>query len=386
MLELGQVVKAIADMGMEARRREERVSDQMTVALQQASMNAEEWTAARERIDALPESPWQCAQAGAQPPATTRSLPFAAPPEYSALATDGSHIPLDRHAIAPCYLLNVGEIALHYGSGERPHMVSRATLHYKEEEIYSGTASGDPVPLSERMVTNKRLLAESAALAALIAQFHERTAVALVDDPLIVWTPAGESDDAQKKVIVEFCLMLDAGMQARMPVAGYVSRPGHRDVVGLLRKTLCPDGCTHLAGSPCRRIVHLTDAHLFARLLSPGDRSQVFGSSAPNQKHYPDDHKIGFFYVNTGAEIARVEVPRWVAADGDLLDRAHVLVHDQAAKGQGYPVALSEAHERAIVRGPERNAFFSLVEQSFIRQNLPIRTTRKAMSKRTPLV
>jgi len=387
MLELGQVVAQIGDMGAEVKQRTQRLTDQMATALQKADVSVDEWAATRARIDAMGPPQWQQWATIDLPPSTTYALPYPAPLTYTALATDGSQIPLDRHAMAPCYLLNVGMIALHYGTGERPLLESRATLHYKPEEIYSTSQSGEETPVSERWVATKRLLAESAALAELIAINHQRDATALVDDPLIVWTPTGESDEMQKRIIDEFCEMLNAGMNVRVPIAGYVSRPGHRDVVGTLRMTLCREGCTHGPNAPCRAIAHLSDAQLFSRLLSgPGDRSQAFGSHALNLKHYPPEHQICFFYLHVGAEVARVEIPQWVTVDKELLDKVHVAVYDQVVKGQGYPIALSEAHERAIVRGPERDAFFRLVEQSFIRQNLPIMTTRKSMSKRRPLV
>ena len=64
--------------------------------------------------------------------------------------------------------------------------------------------------------------------------------IALVDDPLVVWTPQGESEQEQRRVIDAFCQMLQSGQDAGNPhVAGYVSRPGHRDVIGALRLTLC---------------------------------------------------------------------------------------------------------------------------------------------------
>ncbi len=70
---------------------------------------------------------------------------------------------------------------------------------------------GDPVPLSDKIIANRRLLAESAALAALIAENKDRHAIALVDDPLIVWTPQGESEQEQRRVIDAFCQMLAGG-------------------------------------------------------------------------------------------------------------------------------------------------------------------------------
>ncbi|MBV9850775.1 MAG: DNA double-strand break repair nuclease NurA [Armatimonadetes bacterium] len=381
MLELSQVVMDIGRMGAEARKRQERLARQMQSALTQARLDDTEWASAMARQQGN-KPPWAVADCRGRAPGVAHVLPAAPPDRYTALATDGSQIPLDRHAVAPCYLLNVGEIALHYGSGERPRLTSKATLHYKDDEVYQ--EGGEGVPLSDKIIANRRLLAESAALADLIRENQGRCALALVDDPLILWTPQGESEAEQRRVIDEFCQMLKAAAQADTPVAGYVSRPGHKDVVGALRLTLCPENCPHDAKSPCAALASLTDAQLFAALLTrPGDRSPVFGSPARVLSLYPADQQIAFFYLNAGTEIARVEIPQWVEDDPQLLDRTHVLCHDQAGKGQGYPVALSEAHERAVVRAPERDAFFRLVEAAFVRESVPALTTRKALAKRT---
>ena len=384
MLELAQVIGDIQKMGAEARKRGDKTAVQMRTALAQAGLDPDTWAATRAQRESLPKPPFLAADCRDIPPSATVALPDGRPEVYTALATDGSQIPLDRHAVAPCYLINVGQIALHYGTGERPTLESAATLHYKDEDLYQTEGGGDPVPLSEKIVANRRLLAESAALAALIETHQDRDAVALVDDPLIVWTPQGEAEAEQKRIIDGFCKMLTAGQTHNTPVAGYVSRPAHKDVVGTLRLTLCEPGCSHAAQDVCAELASLTDVQLFSRLLlRPGDRSPVFGSTHPSLKLYPDDQRIAFFYLNAGPEIARVEIPAWVAEDADLTAQVHRLCFDQARKGQGYPIALAEAHERAIVRGPERDAFFRLVENAFVRENLPALQTRKALSKRT---
>ncbi len=371
-------------MSVEARRRGDRTQAQMQTALRQASLGPDAWMEALARRAAAPKAAWPAAQCP-EPPSVVKSLPGPAPETYTALATDGSQIPLDRHAVAPCFLLNVGKIVLHYGSGERPCLTSQATLHYKDEDIYLNDGEADAAVISEKEVATRRMLAESAALAALIAQHHTREAIALVDDPLIlVFADQREKTDDQRKIVEDFCAMLQAAQTARTPVVGYVSRPGARDVIGALRLTLCADDCAHDAQSPCTELARLIDAPLFARLLpQPGDRSPMFVSEARSLALYPHAQRILFFYLNVGTEIARIEIPQWVAEDAALLDRVHVLSYDQACKGQGYPVALAEAHERAVVRGPERAAFFQLVESAFVRADLPALQTRKALAKRT---
>jgi len=108
------------------------------------------------------------------------------------------------------------------------------------------------------------------------------------------------------------------------------------------------------------------DRDLFINLLSPGERSAVFLSqSSVVEKHY-GTHQVYFFYLRVDDEIARVEVPQWVAMDDGLLSLTHTLVLDQCRRGQGYPVALSEAHEQAVVTGADREYFWQLVESSLV--------------------
>jgi hypothetical protein len=135
--------------------------------------------------------------------------------------------------------------------------------------------------------------------------------------------------------------------------------------------------------APCGGIEALTDDLLFSTLLQPGERSALFGSRSKILNEYGPDNKTCFFYLHAGSEIARIELPRWVAQDSRLLAQAHALAFDQAEKGQGYPRALTEAHERAIVRGADRNAFFTLMERFMAKEHQQVHITRKALAKRT---
>ena len=90
-----------------------------------------------------------------------------------------------------------------------------------------------------------------------------------------------------------------------------------------------------------------------------------------------------FFYIKVADEIARVEIPQWVAMDENLLNLAHTLVLDQCQRGHGYPVALSEAHEKAVVTGVDREEFWQLVESFLVEEHLPSLSSAKSRSKRT---
>jgi hypothetical protein len=95
------------------------------------------------------------------------------------------------------------------------------------------------------------------------------------------------------------------------------------------------------------------------------------------------EHRIYFCYVHVGTEVARIEVPQWVAENSALLHQALSLTLAQVNKGFGYPVALAEAHNQAVVRGGDRARFFALLEQQMIRAGLRnVGTSYKEARKR----
>jgi hypothetical protein len=116
-------------------------------------------------------------------------------------------------------------------------------------------------------------------------------------------------------------------------------------------------------------------------MLAEGQRGPLFVSmSRVNVESY-GPHLIHFFYMRAGREVARVELPRWVAEDPAQVDLAHAIVYDQCMKGQGYPVALARAHEQAVVKAADRRAFLGIVEGSLLRAELPAANSRKRESK-----
>ncbi|KAA1283327.1 MAG: hypothetical protein EGP13_03415 [SAR202 cluster bacterium] len=69
-----------------------------------------------------------------------------------------------------------------------------------------------------------------------------------------------------------------------------------------------------------------------------------------------------------------------------LLSLTHGLVWDQCKRGQGYPVAISESHEQAVVSTGDRRVFRRMLADSLERQNLSSATSQKDRSKRSPWV
>jgi hypothetical protein len=326
---------------------------------------------------------------------------YAAPPcpaPCIVLAADGSQIVSDRHDIARCCLLNVGLITLRYGTGERATLTSRPTLALSEDLLRDEfPLQEEPETLLPRRLATHRLLAEFAGLAGMIAESGAVPTLALFDGSLILWPLETETPSFREDALTIFQTHQETARQHGVPMVGYVSDPRSRDVINSLRVF----ACTHPSANcdlycpgrsrpgpeyvppPCAGTERVTDADLFAQVLKPGERSAVFRAHSPKiLRSYQEEFRVCFFYLHTGREVARVEIPNWVASDAEALRRTHALCCDQARKGDGYPVALAEAHEQAVIRSPEREAFFHLMEQRFVEIGFEVAVTQKAVSKR----
>jgi len=366
--------------------------------------------AQRDRADALLEvchEHWQAVQdavATAQPrrlvaqmrepPAATHVAPER-PSPITVMATDGSQIYPDRHVEPPFFLLNVGRVAFQYGTTEEPHLDSTPTLHFREPLAARFDAPLDTIP--SELVSALRDERELSQLldVATTARVPERPLVALADGTLIRWMIRGMDDERlEDELISRYTEHLEEFRDDGLALASYVSRPASTEVVNLLRfvggdlDAVPPSISTDVPDTP--RLDGLLDRHVLDTVLAPGERSAVFGSASHIQGEYPTGTDIAFFYLKGpgpgGGELGRVEVPRWVADDPALLDRVHATVLQECRKGEGYPLALSEAHERAVVRASEREAFFRLMERRLRRAGLGPTGSRKRRSKQRPRV
>lgn len=312
----------------------------------------------------------------------------AAPRPLAVLAVDGSQIFPDRHEIASCYLLNLGLIALYYGTGERPLLSNEPHLYYSTEDLYPRIGNRQS-SISPELVGLKRTVMEMQALADLAstAVLRGYPTIALSDGTLILWSLEGFHPDTRDELLQGFLCGLDALRDTSVPCAGFISQPGATDVVNALRVYTCPeafcscDRCPYASEEvvPCEWLSGLTDAVLFGRLLQPGEITPKYYSQSKILSEY-GENRIAFRYLHVGPEVVRLEFPDWLTDEQQMLLASVSL--DQANKGAGYPVALSEAHEQAVIRGADRQAFYQLLEDRMVEQGVRAQVSYKSLRKR----
>ena len=327
------------------------------------------------------------AAAPVEPLNTHKDLPVP-PAVHTVIATDGSQIAPNQHEIAYCYLLNVGRVVLHYGQNRQPLLDSLPEVFYRSEDIYVSRQWGIR---TEEWMGYRRTASEATVLAELADAVPSQVpALAMVDGSLIYWFLEQLPTEARDRILPP---ILDAWNQLRdsgIPLMGYLSASRSGEFLNFLRLQACPhkvpDCMTYcpnqLEKTACQVFDPLRDTALWTVQLQPGQRSAFFKSSARILDLY-GPHSIYFCYVHVGTEIARVEVPAWVAENSALLDQALGLMLAQVQKGYGYPVALAEAHNQAVVRGGDRARFFALLEQQMIKAGLRnVGTSYKEARKR----
>jgi hypothetical protein len=327
--------------------------------------------------------------------------PQPVPGDFCVASVDGSHIDVDRHIPVRCYLINIGGCLLSYGGSPDARLFSSPRLYTEDDDLYIT----DPAPTSNNSVAVqgpilglKRAVDEVVGLVSVAETAPPGLPVlALIDGSLIMWGLAGRGyqtfirdEILGEGLIPAFEKLRDLGRDRDLVVAAYVSLTQSTEVVNTLRLNLCPydtveclRNCSvHRSGrNPCDIVNGFLDRHLFQEILGPGERSDVYRTNSSVSRDSYGPHRIYFYYMNTGDEIARIEMPEWVAMDERLLAMSHTLILDQCRRGMGYPVAIAEAHEQAVVTGQDREAFKQLLEDALTRRRLPAYTSEKNRSK-----
>jgi hypothetical protein len=379
-LELNKVTQQIEDMGQVLAERAGRQRKALPAARELLHLFARQQSQLREVAESEAGQRWRCASPGDEPLDGTFPNP-GLPQRFTLVAADGSQIYPDRHGMAFYYVINVGSMVFRHGSGQAPDVATDPRLFYAEDQVYP-----EGRPVSSDLVSAERDLAEMRALVdlSLAEPSDGPLRLALADGSLLIWLQrAAISEGQQARVLLDYMANLDRLRTGDIAISGFVSRPQSAEVVALLYLAhLEPEQRLAVSGLADTGYRGLTDRALFSN-LQPGERSALFvRGTAANRDFRGRGHAIYFFYLNTGNELARVEVPEWIARRAERLDLIHAAVYDQCRFNNGYPYVLTRADEQAVIQGEEREILQGMIVQAMARQGLSLpQLSRKAQQK-----
>ena len=272
-------------------------------------------------------------------PLDERVSPGIRPPRYTALATDGAEIDPDRHGgSGEFYLINVGRVRIPYGQPEREvELRSVSSLGYTDEHLFIADPR-DPrrqVPMRDRHLDALRTVEELRALADIAEREcldGNAPAVALVDGTLLFSVLEERPRDfLRTRFYTDFVHQLERLRLAKIPVAAYASRSRGIDLIHLFR-AVCgstPLVCDVCTGAHACAMRGLNDAQLLGRWLDRWERSGLFRVRSNVHDPFYGGHRVYFFLINTGEEIARVEVPEWGGPATAQVGRGHPVQGEQ---------------------------------------------------------
>ena len=391
MLDLTRLHAQLSDFSAYQQTEQRQRAERLRHALEAFASCGTDWEQLRETVrEAQKVQSWLMADLREDPTGCHACADRPSP--LTVVATDGSQIYPDRHVEPHCYLLNISRIAFQYGTGERPLMEAVPDFRFQRDAYLDEFFDDLERDLSGKATTEVvSALRDEQELAALLetaveARMEGRPLVAVADGTLIRWMIRKmQNRELEEQLIGRYADLLRRFQEEQIPLCSYISMPGNTEVVNVLR----------VHREEHRRVVEpplegFMDRWVFEHVLEAGERSAVFESSSHIQRQYGSGDRICYFYIHVesdaGSEIGRVEVPAWVADRPDLLDLIHATVLSECRKGGGYPMILSEAHERAVIRAKEKAVFYELIERSMRRHGLTYTSSNKAASKRRPLV
>ena len=311
------------------------------------------------------------------------------------LSVDGSQIYPDRHNVLSCCLINTGSVVLPYGcANKRVQLFSEPTVFAGTDESYFAKASSyakatedkpkDRQPFTTDSVDCKRQELELRAgleLSKKIKKEYGRDpALLLFDGSLIFWHLSSKEIEVRDYFLHAYLALLDELHHEKAPVCWYISMPKSKELMSLVRLYLCNFDVEKKELYAC--VENVIDSGIMQNVLDPHTRSIVFSNHSSISTYYPAHLRPFFFYLHTGNEIGRVEIPAWIAQDERMVNFVAQIVIDQCIKGGGYPVALAEAHEQAVVKGPDREFFYHFLQKMGMERNYTQSISRKSLKKR----
>ena len=201
------------------------------------------------------------------------------PTDYRVLATDGSHIDVDRHLPVPCALINTSKVMLQYGDVSDARLESQPKLYATAEELSVGSSKdGESQPPNGALIGLKRTVEEAIALAELAEEHADGLlTLGLVDGSLILWSPEFQSyPEHVRQSLLDgaFLPALDrlkvVATRNPLAVAAYISLPRSTTLVNTLP----------LQEHTQADYRWLLDRDMFERTLEIGERSAVFPSTS----------------------------------------------------------------------------------------------------------
>lgn len=296
------------------------------------------------------------------------------------VSVDGSQVYPDRHQGVSSYLINIGIVCVPYGLSRPVQLESYPYVFGIEKELAYEHLSTDLVNLQRQELEflwgNRQVCAVRTGDAV-----QDAPTILLCDGSYIVWVLESTHERLKSMFADTYQKLFSILYDQRVLMAGYISVPRSREILSVVRLAAA-NYVAHDAQEELQ-FPYATDLTVLTGFLNVGFRTIVFKHNGALCSIYPSGMEPYFFYMNVGAEIVRIEIPAWIAANDGLVNMIASVSYDQAVKGNGYPVVLAEAHEMAVITAADRDFFYHLLGNAARKQGYRTVLSPKLARKKT---
>jgi hypothetical protein len=276
----------------------------------------------------------------------------------------------DRHQPVYYGLINTGAIVLKMNTGEAPEVVTESRL-LSDEELVSKTGN----PISDTMLGLMRDTEERTTMLKLVQKSSQgkHQIITLTDGPIELWGRR-EGDEAMlfEENLKKYLSALSHIQELGSITAGYIDHPGANPVCRMLEVAMAGEE-EMVAIKQFRPLDGISDRWLFgnpaALVLFPGERSAVFALKSRSEADYQGIFALHFFYINVSKDlndpqIARIDIPGWVAEDDGKVGQLHACIVEQCGLlgSKPFPYIIHRAHEIAVVTYEEKKQIDALFQ------------------------
>lgn len=294
--------------------------------------------------------------------------------EVPTIAVDGSQITPSKELSIPVGAVQIGWFI-------NPHDKSRAYVKDIEFEVLApdelSDLSGD-TGFPNWRVNMQRFRGECETLISLMKKYcgESNRPVCFFDGSLIVSFVQHMQPDRQRTYVQAINKLLDASKNYQIPLVGYTDTSYAKDLTVMLD--------IRRGASPQKVI---SDGALLRSNMDWGDRTIAYICARDDdvlpfseQKYY---QQMLFVYLKSTSDRppARLDLPRWILEEG-LLDYTLDVVRAECVIGNGYPYTIETADAVAVLTHQDRDRFYRLFQEFAQKEALPLRFSKKSVSKR----
>ncbi|NLV13220.1 DNA double-strand break repair nuclease NurA [Haloarcula argentinensis] len=304
--------------------------------------------------------------------------------ENITVAADGSQIDPVTQFEQPVGLVQIVRLTNKHSVDKDYEETAETEVLTPEDLLFENPNSGY-IQVDEQEVPVSRFEKEMQVLEKKIQELADagEQGVVMYDGSLILSFTQMFDQKTQKRYSEALTRLLAASKYHEIPVIGYISGSKATELGKMLKKLNQVD-----TARPVRDYQFLEDL-----IDNWGSRTVLFSSQRDRTQDklkakyrgqefdFSDDILFTYLDIGPGAQIDRVEMPRWIHENG-LTEEVISVVRAEAGVGRGYPEILQAADADAVISRQDREEFLRMYQDFSDENDIELRWNNKALSKK----